>query len=415
MQRHLNWSGIALLLLVSSIAASFLYAPGTVDMQIWDSWMREISSFGLIDGYAHSGVYAHDYPPFTFVMLAAVNQCADLLGINQFLALKWSLLLFLLATSACFYWFTRNLVLTAALEFTLILNSVALGYLDIYFAPFLIAGFFCLQRGNLNCGVLLFAVSCLIKWQPLIISPFVFLYVLNVAKEGPAHDKLPMKILPFTIAIIAIAVPALAVFGTSFIRSLEQALTHPYLSGNALNLSWLHTWVLHLTQPETYGPLMNGQVDYIVTDRALVSMPEKVLFYASYGVIIVIFARHEKTFERLIIYSVLGYLSYFMFNAGVHENHLFLVSCLAWMLVFVNSGHLLHSINLSIAANVNLFLFYGIFGRPLPFSRVVAGLDVTVWFAVANLCLFGGLLFHTFKADGIRTPGELPRSSPERL
>src|SRR6266581_269809 len=143
----LSWPAIALATLVSLMAVSLFYSPGTGDVTIWSNWTREISAYGLIGGFAHSGT---DYPPLAFVMLAAVSRCAEALGTNWFLILKSSLLLFLFATCVCFYWFTRNLVLTAALELTLLLNSVALAYLDIYFAPFLIAGFFQLQRGHLN-------------------------------------------------------------------------------------------------------------------------------------------------------------------------------------------------------------------------------------------------------------------------
>jgi hypothetical protein len=397
-----SWSEIALLLLVGLVAVSFLYSPGTEDVGTWHSWIDEISSYGLIGGYAHNGLYPHDYPPLTFVILAAVTRCADVFGMTEFLTLKCSLLLFLLATSTCFYWFTRNRLLTSAFGFTLLLNSVALGYLDIYFAPFLIAGLFHLQRGNLNRGVFLFAISCMIKWQPLIIAPFICIYVLSTAKESPKCSKLQMRILPFAVATVACAGPILAVFGTQVIYSLEWALTYPYLSGNALNLGWLHTYALHFAQPEKYGALRHGLVDYIVTDETLLKLPEKILFYSSYSLIFIVFARQEKTFERLITYSLLGYMSYFIFNTGVHENHLFLVSCLAWILVFVNSDHLLRCINLSIATNANLLLFYGVFGQPLPLGRVVAGVDITLWFAIANICLFAGLLFHTFKVDGVR-------------
>jgi len=210
--------------------------------------------------------------------------------------------------------------------------------------------------------------------------------------------------MAFALATVAVATPIMTVFGAAVIHSLKSGMTDdPVLSGNALNLSWLHTWALHLAQPGTYGALKDGQVDIIesYTYEAFIKLLEKILFYASYGVVLTVFARQKKTFERLITYSALGYMSYFIFNTGVHENHLFLVSCLAWILVFVDSGHLVRCINLSIAANVNLILFYGLFGQPLPFRRVVAGVDVTVWFAFANLCLFLGLLLHTFKTDGV--------------
>jgi hypothetical protein len=162
-----NWSEIGLLLLVNLIALSFLYSPGTGDVSIWRNWIDQMSAFGLVGGFVHSGT---DYPPLSLIILATVSRCADAFGMTIFLTLKWSLFIFLFATAASFYWFSRNLILTAALEFSLVLNSVALGYLDIYFAPFLIATFFCLQRGHFKMGVLMFAISCSIKWQPLLIA-----------------------------------------------------------------------------------------------------------------------------------------------------------------------------------------------------------------------------------------------------
>jgi glycosyltransferase involved in cell wall biosynthesis len=127
--------------------------------------------------------------------------------------------------------------------------------------------------------------------------------------------------------------------------------------------------------------------------------PAKILFYLSYATVLFVFARQRKTFQRLIIYSMLGYLAYFSFNTSVHENHLFLVCCLAWILVFLEPEQLVRGINFSLAANANLFLFYGVFGQRL--NPVIAGLDITLLFALANLCLFAGFLLHTFKADSV--------------
>lgn len=396
-----KWSAAALLLLVSLIATAFLYSPGTEDITIWLYWIDEISSYGLIAGFAHvGGAFPHDYPPLAFAMLAAISRCADALGTSAFVVLKWSLLLFLFATSGCFYWFTRNVVLTAALEFTLLLSSVALGYLDIWFAPLLIAGLFCLQRGNLMLGVLLFTISCFIKWQPLVIAPFICIYVWTAVQDGPSrHDKFRRQIMPFAVTAVVVVVPLAAIFGTAIIHALQLATSHDYLSGLAFNFSWLHTWALHFAQPEKYGALQDGQINLIKTHETLVKLPEKILFYTCYSAVLIVFARQKKTFERLIVYSVLGYMAYFVFNSGVHENHLFLVSCLAWMLVFLDPSQLLRGINLSIAANINPIFFYGFFGKRLPFPHVIAGVDITLFFALANIGLFIGLLLHTLKVD----------------
>jgi len=173
---------------------------------------------------------------------------------------------------------------------------------------------------------------------------------------------------------------------------------HTFLSAYGLNLSWLHTWVLHLADPEKYGGLKNGAADYIIIAREpLLALPEKILFYGSYAALLIVFIQRKKTFARLIVYSILGYFAYFVLNTGVHENHLFLVSFLAWILVFIDRAQLVRGINLSIAANANMFLFYGVSGRRL--ETVIAGLDITVLFAVANVFLFVGFLLHTLKSD----------------
>ena len=246
------------------------------------------------------------------------------------------------------------------------------------------------------------AVSCSIKWQPLLIAPFVCIYVIAAAGEGlVGRDKAFKRALPFIIAALVVALPLVVMFGAgTIINSLQRAMTrHTFISGYALNFGWLHTWALHLWSPEKYGSLQNGEIDLIQSRDALLMLPEKILFYLSYAAILIAFARQKKTFKQLIVYSMLGYLSYFLFNTGVHENHLFPVACLAWILVFIDSSQLVRAINFNIAVNINLFLFAGVFGQGV--RCVIGGVDITLWFALANIGLFIGLLFHTFRTDHV--------------
>ena len=386
-----------MLLLVNLIALSFFFAPGTGDVKVWAEWMREIDTNGLLGGYTHSDT---DYPPLAFVLLAGVSRSAAALEVPRFVVLKCSIFLFLFATTACFYSFTRNLVLTAALEFSLILNSVALGYLDVYFAPFLIAAFFLLRRGNLVLGLLLFTISCSVKWQPLIIAPFVCIYTLGAQQRENRDNNRPFtkRLIPFALAA-AVASALILIFGAKIFDSLSRATRHALLSAGALNLTWLQTWALHLISPEKYGALKNGEIGMFVTHDPLLVWPNKILFCLTYSAILIGFARGAKTFPQLVSYSILGYFAYFCFNTGVHENHLFLICCLAWILVFLSPLQLSRGLNLTLAANANLFLFYGVFGYYL--HRVFGGVDITLLFAVANLCLFAGFFIETIKADGL--------------
>jgi hypothetical protein len=394
-----KWPALFLLVLVNLIATAFLSSPGTEDVDTWSRWTQEITAYGLTGGFAHS---LTDYPPLTFVFFAAVAHLAQALGLGWFIVLKSSLFLVLVALSVSFYWFTRNLILTAGLELALVLNSVALGYVDVYCGLFLITALFLLQRGYLSLGLVLFTASCFIKWQPLILAPFIGLYVLAVARGGPGSSgNLWRMMAPFALSAIIVVIPVFAFFGTATFDALRRISGYRYISANALNLGWIVTWALRVLRPDEYGALKSGQIDLIVAPEELAIWPLKVLFYLSYALILFVFARQKKTFERLITYSMLGFMSYVIFNTGVHENHLFFVSCLAWILVSLEPDYLVRCINLSVAANANLLLFYGVFGQQLPFPRVIAGVDITLWLAIANLWLFFDLLVHKFKAEGI--------------
>jgi hypothetical protein len=408
-----RWPAIGLLALVNLIAISFFFSPGTGDVSIWDNWMREIQGYGLVGGFSHSGT---DYPPLAFLILAAVVKISASFGATNLLGLKCSLLFFLWITAACFFWFTRNLVLTAALELSLILSCVGLGYLDIWFAPFLIAAFFLIQRQHLAIGFLCYLVSCAMKYQPLILAPFLCWYVLAAERGHSAGNrKIVYQLAPVVIPTLIIAVPSFLIFGApALLDSFKRALTyHKILSGYALNLPWIETWLLNLLRPDKYSSLVNGSIDALLVRDPLVVWPNKIVFLLIYAAIFLAYVRQPKTFERLIVYSMLGYLAYFSFNTGVHENHLFLICCLSWILVVVKPQQLVRCLNFNIAANANLFLFFGAFGQRL--NPVIAGVDITLLFAVANLCLFAGFLVHTFRTDGLdlwvikihphRTPG----------
>src|SRR5947209_6898801 len=400
-----KWPAISLLLLVNLVAVSFFFSPGTGDVSIWNTWMDEISSRGVLGGFSNTGT---DYPPLAFVILGLVVQAGKGLGVAQLLALKGSLLLFLFASAGSFYWFSRNLLLTAALELSLILNSVALGYLDIYFAPFLIAAFFLLSRGQLTIGFLLYAISCSIKWQPLIILPFVSLYVFRSARHSETGTRgIKRQFVPFIASALLVAVPLLLVFGVPAVfDSLKRALTyHKFLSGYALNLEWIETWALHLFNPEKYGALINGAIEAFITRDPLLIWPNKIVFYLIYLAVLAGFVLRNNSFERLVIYSMLGFLAYFSFNMSVHENHLFLVCCLAWILVLIEPTQLVRCLNFCIAANANLLLFYGVFGHRI--NPVLGGLDITLLFAIANLALCAGFLVHAFRRDNfLLKPGQ---------
>ena len=94
----------------------------------------------------------------------------------------------------------------------------------------------------------------------------------------------------------------------------------------------------------------------------------QILFYLSYAAILIAFARQKKTF---------------------------------------NSSQLVRAINLSLAANINLFLFFGVCGQRI--NNVIAGVDMTLLFALVNIGLSVGLLLHTFRTGMFWARQSAPR------
>jgi len=380
-----------LILLVLLATVSFVNSPGTDDVALyWVPWAEHAADLGGPAGFARDEAQ-YGYPPYGSVILASAVRLGRALGIGTFEALKWSLVVFLLAASALVWLWTRSVIVAALFGLALLLNSVALGYIDIYFAPTLILALWALKVRKWIWFVVFFSAACLTKWQPVLIAPFIVLYILDI--QHIRHwRQIDFKRLAVTIllpAAIMLGITLLVFEAAPLASSLSKALNNEFLSGNALNFSWIETHWLHVFYPDEFGGLIGGEAGYIVSDALRVTLLPKVLFFLTYAVTIAAFFKREKTFENLINFSLIGYLAYFTFNTGVHENHLFLAVILAVILFWINLEQLSVMLILVFMSNINLVLFYGIDGQELPFSRVIANtVDVALLLSIFNVVFF---------------------------
>jgi hypothetical protein len=233
-------------------------------------------------------------------------------------------------------------------------------------------------------------VSCLIKWQPVIVAPFLLLHALSLSKgyrkDWRVIGGVWLRLIAPALGVILLAV---ATFGYQPIAaSLHDALNHTFLSGNALNFNWIVTYLLRALHPDRYGAMVNGIVSYIGIDPSAgwVSAIKLtfVLFYL--GAFWRLF-KMRTSFRGVIECSLAGYLSYFIFNIGVHENHLFLATILAAIGATLARDKRLRAILIVALSNLNLITFYGLTGAAFSFSPVV-GIDVSLIFAAVNVLLF---------------------------
>ena len=379
-----RWSFAALLLLLTLV---FLNSPGTGDVDIWGLWAERAETLGPVRGFAANEA---DYPPLASGVLLLAVRGGRALGLDPLLGIKLFILIFHVACTLVVLRWTRSLAVAAAFHATVFLSAVAHGFLDIFAAlPFLLS-LWALRERRLTPFAVLFALAALLKWQPLIIAPFIAIHVIAITRRpGGAIDVavLLRRVIAPALAILAVI---LLFFGAApTFRALAKGLNHEALSANALNLNWIVTHLLLVLDPR-YGGLEEGRANWIRMPPPSLMVAARVVFLLAYAATLWAYLRRDKAFERLLKFGLLGFLCYFMLNAGVHENHLFLASVLAVLLVWLKPDEFWPALVIVLMSNINLLLFYGLNGSELGFKRVIEGrFDMALPIAIVNVIFFG--------------------------
>jgi hypothetical protein len=381
--------GLTVLAAVLAVAATWklLDSPGTTDVAVFTRWLANVDTRGLIDGYRAN---ESTYPPVTSIIFFIAARVGRLLGIGGFMAIKWSLAVFLGLSVVLTWRWTRSAGVATIAWWALLLNSVALGYVDIYLVPSLILALWALRDGRLGWFTAFYAASCLTKWQPLIIAPFAIVYLLRDTTSATSRAADWKRALAATVVpgglVFAVA---LGVFGLPVLDSLVKATSDSRLSGNALNLGWLATYVVETANPGLSGGLVNREVQCISVQSPIALVPQRAVMLGVYAYLLLAFARTSRTYRQFVYFGLLGYLAYFVLNTGVHENHLVPAMVLGLALAHLDAEHWPLSAAVILICNFNMFLFYGLHGRG--FRRVLM-MDVSVPIAMAIVMGFVWLL-----------------------
>ena len=155
------------------------------------------------------------------------------------------------------------------------------------------------------------------------------------------------------------------------------------MSSFAANILWVATWWLERDSPERAAA--GGIVSTIGASRPMLRVLTLVIVVLYGWLLRRYWKAGDHTLTGWLRYSLLGYLVYAMFSAGVHENHLFLASLLAFLLWWQDALWWRVAVAVAVAANLNLVAFYGWTGYTT--RTLVAGIDATVWVAAFNVVL----------------------------
>ncbi|HEX6245342.1 MAG TPA: hypothetical protein VFZ61_30680 [Polyangiales bacterium] len=369
--------GTGWLALAIGVSLAFLYSPGTFDVATWldRRWLPSAEEFGLIEGYTQ----AHDnYPPLSFLMIGLVGPAAHSLGLTPFVVFKLVLFAFLTCTTLLTWFVTRRPLVALAMHLPLTVSAMLHGYTDVLYAPQLVLTCWLLQKQRLAAASAVFTLGALMKYQPLILAPVLVLHALAPSLSPISWRDLRRRASALLLPACTLCLTARLIFGEWTTDSLRAALRgHTWLSANALNAGWLVASALAPADP----------LSVQVKDGLLWKLPG-LLCAGGLALSLVGYWRSRRDLPSALAFAGLGYLSYFMFNLGVHENHLCPAVILCTLAAAADPGRFAALAYWPVAAVLNHLLFYGFTGEGFPFRRDLAGLDLTVPFALLNLLVY---------------------------
>ena len=359
------------------VSILFWGTPGTADVEeVWLPWLDSVKRFGLIAGYAD---IADNYPPGTAALLTIAAKLMP--GVDDRIVLKTLCAVAQFLSVVAFALNTKRIAWVLVYLAAVALSGSALGYLDILYAAPLLVALFALFDERPIVSIAAFAAASLIKWQPLIMAPFLAIIWIEQARA------LPRRIVVIAgVVLLACGTAVIGLFWPEIWLAFCRALGGPpYWSGNALNLPWLAQLVLGYPAQFLFvsdGPRLAARILF-----CLVYLPILILAATPFA---------KDTAQRLVL-ALLGFAAYFLFAPGVHENHLFVPMVASLVLAQRLPRFGWAALALAIFANLNLVIFYGFDGTP-PFLAGRPLAVLTAGLAAFALCAFVWVAWHLLRS-----------------
>jgi hypothetical protein len=434
----------AVLILGLALRLPFLGSPGTGDMYYFRMWGAQALHSGLVNVYSltdqdvvtllllsYRRIPVHvrvsnptdlgliagvpDYPPGSIsVLQLAVAFCRFLQGgalqagplLNACLNLAPVLFSFGIVVAAGLFMFRERRIwpLTAMAAFWLnpavILTSPILGYQDPIFAFFgLLSMMFCFRK-RYTASVLALALACVTKPQGAFVVPIIATALLADGSwrmlwrySGRFVLFVLLPLLPFVVAGRFLGIMA----------GVFQQMMYPALSAQQANIWWIVGGGIRALETRS---LVRVLVEVPMVSRAefaaftgfsplLIALPAFAGFTA---VNLYLLWQQLRQDNRWAIFwsAALEVFGYSMLMMYTHEQHLFAFFVYSLPLLALEAKPIFRLFcGLCLTYGINLFLFEG-FGEGFKEAarriRSLAGLDLTVLVALANIAIFSSIL-----------------------
>jgi hypothetical protein len=278
----------------------------------------------------------------------------------------------------------------------IVINGAALGYLDAQMAMPAALALVAAGAGRPGVAGALLAAAILTKAQALFVAPVVVLAALayDIARRRRAFVAC---LAGGAVASAAILLPiALRGAWPNMIQALSRLAAHDMLSGNALNLWWLVTWVVRALDALRFGWLQafTFPVRILGIGRFMeVGYPNPKPIGTAMVIAALAWALWRARGLRAVAdWAFVGgwcVFAYFMLGIQVHENHLYLAVPFLAIAAGLTASYRRAFWAMSLATAFNMYIFYGLSeGSPPVIGRMWTGVDLTVLVALVNVVLF---------------------------
>lgn len=337
---------------------------------------------GPVEPGNYNSINRATYPPLGTMFLGVIAKVADLLDVSDLKAFKISLALFLLGSASvmAFWQGGWRPALGLATFLALGFNSIMLAYTDIYCVFFFLLAFWCLERQYLSMGGCFFVISFLVKWQPVILTPLVAIYLLFQNTNGK-YSTIALRLWRFVPGLVVLSITFL-LFGKYPILAIIRGGHDDVVSGHGLNFNWLYTAVFEVMNDTLWRGLVHTLVPF--TSHPFVYYVSRPLGILMYMASLIWYFFSDRSLISLVRACLVCFLAYFTFWSGVHENHLMVAVALGICWAAVDRARILEAILLALFCDLNMYIFEGAEGNGISIPTIV-GWDVTVYLALFNV------------------------------
>ena len=331
---------ILFLILTAYVIGSL--SRGTPNLPIYEEWASEISKgllfelYHIEDGQSTSttiGELIVPYPPISLFVFWIFAQLSKVLTVGNFVS--WGFIVNLSAVTATFFtavvlsksgkvFGSRTYLYFLASPVVFLLSPI-LGYQDALMTLFLVLGLHCLTRDHYALTGLFFGFALMSKQLSLMPIAAV-IFVLLLQQKFHAFAKICGALLITILIVLSPFILTRNLF--AYLESQALASVHTMLAAQTANFPYVITFIHRSIQEGFWeGLFMGGNGLRILDDQLRQLAYFGFAFIAGIVFLIwVIYFRRRFGLRAINYWQVVSMMifAYYLFCAGVHENHIFM-------------------------------------------------------------------------------------------